>query len=131
LRACAKATVDDVCDIRLFMPLPSSSADRLPSPLLSMDVKTLAVSPTLAPVFWLILSSKVPSSAWSTLPLPSASTLANILAWWLLRWVVEAAQALPEPLTPLMVLIVFPFVFRLLDVPPTDHGRAVTFALLV
>jgi hypothetical protein len=96
-----------------------------------MDVNTLAASSKLAPVFSLTLSSMVVSSAWSTLPLPSESTLANILAWWLLRWVLRAAQALlPEPLTPLMELIVFPFDYRLVELPPAHPWRVVTFPFL-
>jgi hypothetical protein len=54
--------------------------------------------------------------------------LANIFAWWLVRWVFSAAQALlPEPLTPLVELIVFPFVHRLVELPPTVRRKSVAF----
>ena len=92
-RDCANSMVLGGGGIRAFMPVSSSSLERLPSELLSIFVNSSLLSPRLVPVLLAMSLNMVLSSVWSTLPLLSVSTLTNIFAWCWARWALTAALA--------------------------------------
>lgn len=120
---CANSMVEDGGGIRLFMPVSSSSALRLPSPSVSIWLNCVSASAAVVPVFSAILLNMVCSSVLSTPPLPSASALLNMRAFIALAREAppsdQALLTLPTEPRVLMVLVPFQSVGRVdVCVPP-------------